>query len=68
MYGRKYIFLFNMVMTFFAQVVLICSDDLSTAQAMMFILGTTFAGKAVIGFSYLIEFMTLKLISNVITV
>ena len=35
---------------------------------MMFILGTTFAGKSVIGFTYLIEFMTLRLISHVVFV
>jgi hypothetical protein len=57
-----------MISTFFAQVVLICCDDLSVAQAMMFILGTTFAGKSVIGFTYLIEFMTTKLISDVVFV
>lgn len=55
-----------MAVTFFAQLVLIITDDLLTAQVMMLLLGSTFAGKCIIGLSYLIEYMTEAFTANVI--
>jgi hypothetical protein len=55
-----------MAVTFFAQLVLIITNDLLTAQVMMLLLGSTFAGKCIIGLSYLIEYMTLPYTANVI--
>lgn len=55
-----------MVLTLIVQLVLLVSDDLSVAQAMMFILGTTFAGKSIIGIAYLIEYMTVTFVANIV--
>jgi len=58
MYGRRVLFIQTMAVTSFVQLGLIISDDLTTAQFLMFLLGTTFAGKCIIGLSFLIEYMT----------
>ena len=63
MYGRKALMIEAMSATLVAQVVLIITEDLKVAQAMMFVLGSTFAGKSIIGFQYLIEYQSVKLTS-----
>jgi predicted AAA+ superfamily ATPase len=55
-----------MAMTLLVQIVLVSSDNLVTAQVMMFLLGTTFAGKCIIGISYLIEFMPMSFMEYIV--
>lgn len=57
LWGRKYLFVLTMAVSFTAQFGLIISDSLTASIVYMIMIGTTFPGKNVVGLNYMLEFI-----------
>ena len=57
LYGRHKIFVFTMVIQIVVQILLIFNNSLKLAYFYMILCGMTFAGKNIVGFNLILEFM-----------
>ena len=65
-YGRKWVFCLTLVVSIIAQFGLLVATSVTALYVLIFLLGTTFAGRIVVGLAYTIEFLTPKWHANII--
>ena len=56
-FGRKIIFIVTLIISVFAQLGLILTNNLYEAYVYQFFIGSTFAGRVIVGLNYMLEFV-----------
>jgi MFS family permease len=65
-FGRYYVFLVTNIVSVIAQLGLILTNDLYTAYFFEFLVGGTFAGRIVVGLSYILEYSLPKYSESIV--
>ena len=60
MYGRKWNSFFSFVVFIAATIGLMISHDINILYFLLFVIGVTFAGRAIVNYNYLIEIIESK--------